>query len=404
MKKRYYLYILIATFFIAYFYTALIYSGHWFKMEQGFSSVSILGYFLWFIFAFYFTLTLHELGHFFAFHFQGVKLRALYLTIFVFYKNEKGWRFTVRPKLWVLFGGLVVPELGEIKSDKEFLILKEKFAKSLITAPVVTIVVLVLTLISFGFVLHYSQNTLLIGILALNSIYITLFSLLYIYTFTISNQMFYGDFVAYKKIKEDYVFQLATINQYVMFSLTESKDTTKFLWEKTRECLIDIKINSSDFHSTLLLNYLEGVINLAYDLDATIDKKIRKLNIRAYTKSEQGLLLLYEICNYFYKIKEVEKAYQMFERIDKSVSPKLDSKMVLYFKRRSSHQLHIEYFYEFLKNEANYHIGHAWIFDVLVDPYEMLKAQNEVLPFVEYVCEVNLELDKDESDTNKKES
>ena len=118
MKKHKWIYIPIIVFLIGIIYTILIYNGIWFKLTSGLESLALIGYFLWFLFAFYFTLTLHELGHFLAFYFQKVKLRAIYLTIFVFYKNEKGWHFTIKPKLWILFGGLVVPDLGEIRNKE----------------------------------------------------------------------------------------------------------------------------------------------------------------------------------------------------------------------------------------------------------------------------------------------
>ncbi len=391
MKKRYWVYILIATFLIGYLYTGLIYSGLWAKLEQGFGTISVFGYFLWFIFAFYFTLTLHELGHFLAFYFQGVKLRAIYLTVFVFYKNKSGWRFKVKPKLWVLFGGLVVPEIGEVNSDEEFDKLKDKFARSLMAAPIVTISLLFLTWVGFGCALAFSQNEALIGILAINSIYVTLLSALYIYTFTISNQMFYGDFIAYKKIKKDAVFQLITINQYRMFSLDESSETTNFLWNKTKECLTSITLTPSIFHCALLDSYLDGVINQGEKIDLVVDKKIRGLNIATYIRSEQGLSLAYEIAHYFYKLGEVQRAYQVFETINRRVSKKLDSKMRDYLRKRSSHLLHIKYYRSFLDNKENYYVGHAWIFDVLVDPYEMLKEYHQVLPFVKYVSAVDFE-------------
>ena len=149
MKKRRWIYLPIIVFLIGCIYTILIYNGIWFKLTSGLKSLSLIGYLLWFIFAFYFTLTLHELGHFLAFYFQKVKLRAIYLTIFVFYKNEKGWHFTIKPKLWILFGGLVVPDLGEIRNEEEYKSLSSKFSKSLIAAPIVTISLLVITLITF---------------------------------------------------------------------------------------------------------------------------------------------------------------------------------------------------------------------------------------------------------------
>src|SRR5690554_1605505 len=161
---------------------------------------------MWFVYGllvFYITLIFHELGHFIAFKVQKIKLRALYITIFVFYKTKEGWRFTIKPKLWVLFGGLVVPDLELIEDDKTYHEIAKKFAISLITAPIVTISLLGFTIIMFILTVIFSTNSLWIGTISIMTFYVILLSALYIYTFKLSNQNFYGDFVAYKKMKDD---------------------------------------------------------------------------------------------------------------------------------------------------------------------------------------------------------
>jgi len=391
MKKFKWLFLAIFVFVIGCFYTTLIYTGIWFKLTSGLRSLSFFGYFLWFIFAFYFTLTLHELGHFIAFYVQKVKLRALYLTIFVFYKNEKGWHFTVKPKLWVLFGGLVVPDLGEIRNEEEYKILSNKFRKSLIAAPIVTISVMALGIIVFVISMIFSQHVHLNGILTINALYITLISILYIYTFKLSNHMFYGDFVAYKKMKEDPVFELAQINQYTMFSSIDSRDTIRFMWEKSKETIKTLPLSTSIFYLMIITNYIDGLLKSDYDFNLEIEDKLRHLNLNALCKSEQGLNLAYDLCFYDYKKGHVEQAYQRFDRIQNKIGKKLDEKMVLYLKNKTLHIMHREDHTEFLSKKENLYIGQSWIFDALIDPYEMLFAYHQQLPYVEYSCPVVFE-------------
>lgn len=391
MKKFRWSYLLIFVFLIGCFYTTLIYSGVWFKLTSGLKSLSVIGYFLWFIFAFYFTLALHELGHFIAFHVQKVKLRALYLTIFVFYKDEKRWHFTIKPKLWVLFGGLVVPDLGEIKSEEDYQILSSKFRKSLIAAPIVTISVMALSIIIFVILMIFGTNVHLNGIMSINALYITLISILYIYTFKLSNQMFYGDFVAYRKMKEDPVFELAQINQYTMFSSVDSEETIRFIWEKSRDTIKNLPLSTSMFYTMIITNYIDGLLKMNYEFDLEIEEKLRHLNLNSLCKSEQGLNLAYDLCFYDYKKGHVDQAYQRFDRIQNKIGKKLDEKMVLYLKNKTLHIMHREDHTEFLSNKENLYIGQAWIFEVLIDPYEMLSAYHQQLLYVEYSCPVVFE-------------
>ena len=140
MKKMKLIYYLIIAFVWGYLFTAMVYNGMWSNFLIGLRALKWWIYPLGFMASFILSLTIHELGHFFTFLFQGVKLRALYILIFVFYKSARGWRMTVRPKLWVLLGGLVVPDIDDITDDKRYDEIIRKFAIALIAAPIVTIV------------------------------------------------------------------------------------------------------------------------------------------------------------------------------------------------------------------------------------------------------------------------
>ncbi len=399
MRKKRWIILPFLIFFIGFVYTSLVYDGIWFKFVDGLQTLSIIGYFLWLIFAFYLTLALHELGHFIAFAVQKVKLRALYLTIFVFFKDEKGWHFRIKPKLWVLFGGLVVPDLRDIKDEKAYEELSKKFARSLITAPIVTITFMVLSLLTFVLILIFGNYPHLLGIISINTLYITLLSSLYIYTFKLSNPMFYGDFVAYRKMKEDHVFQLAQISQYTMFSLGESEDSERYLWERSKQTIESEPVSVSLFCIMVLTNYIDGILHHGYAHDLMLDSKLSQISLPALCRTEQGLSLAYDLCFYDYYRGNPEGAYQKFDRIQKRTNQKLDPKMVLYMRNRAAHLIHLEDQSLFLDNQENLYIGNAWIFDALMKPYEMLKAYHNPLPYVEYSCPVVL-LEEQKSDLN----
>jgi len=382
---------LVLAIVISYFYLSFFQMSHWLNFVDIQKSLSIWDYFLWFFITFYLSLTIHELGHFFSFVLQGVKLRALYITIFVFHKTLKGWRFAIKPKLIVLLGGLVVPDFGDVQSDEDYQSVVNKFSKALIAAPIVTICFLLSTIIFFTVSIIFIPNSIWLGISFVMMIFAIPINLLFIYSFTLSNPMFYGDFVAYKKIKTDPIFALSMIIQYAMFTLDDSIESDHFLWEKSRDVIKDIQINNSQFQTMILLNYLDGVIHREESLDQAIDMKINRIPIRRYLTNEQGLNLVYDLACYHYVNGQVEKAFKIYDDIQKIVSSKLDEKMLNYYKNKYMHILNIEYQDAFLSNQDNYYIGNNWIFDILVNPYEMLQAHHEKLPFKEYSTPVHIE-------------
>jgi hypothetical protein len=395
------IYFLIFAFFLGFFYTLLVYQGIWHKITTGLKDIPLWAYPLWILFSFYITLTLHELGHFFSFVIQKVKIRAIYITIFIFHKTNKGWRLSINPKLWILFGGLVVPELGEIKDEETYQKKLKAFANSLITAPIVTIVFLVLAVISTILLAIFSSNEALIGIFVLNMIFIALLSTIYIYTFKLSNPLFYGDFVAYKHMKTNHVFQHVQLSQYTIFSLQESKETDAFLFAKTKEILNELTISNTLFHTLLLTQYIENKIASDEPIDEIIDQKLKKLNISSYLRNEHGFMLANDLAFYFYKYKNVEKACQIILQVYAKEYPKLNEKLVKYMRNKSFHLLHLEDQSSFLAIKDNIYIGAIWIFDRLIDPYENIELQHQRLPYVPYVCEVNLETEEEnkKSDT-----
>jgi hypothetical protein len=390
MKKKYRLLVLLMTsFLVGSIYSLLVYYGIWFRLINGLAELKFIHYPLMFIVTFYVTLTVHELGHFFAFLCQGIPLRALYLTIFVFYKDNQGWHFTIKPKLWVLGGGLVIPDLQNINSDEIYDSITFKFAKSLIAAPMVTIAFLGFTIITFIVSILYSSSTLWIGFYAVFTLFTILLSSLYIYTFKLSAQSFYGDFVAYRKMKSDETFKLAQVMQYAMFSLQSYDSRDQYFFKKTKEMLKKIKFSSNVFHVMLLTQYIDGIMREHQDIDLVLHDKIKSYAIKPPVRDEHSLMLAYELCAYFYQLKDVEKAYRLFEDIQQRVNQKLDEKMRNYLKYRAMHILNIEDQESFLSNKDNIYIGNSWIFEAVADPYELLEEQHEKLPFVEYKSEVH---------------
>lgn len=396
MKKYRWLYFLIFSFFIGVFFTLLVYSGLWQKFVLGLQSISWYMWFVYGLLAFYITLIFHELGHFIAFKVQKIKLRALYITIFVFYKTKYGWRFTIKPKLWVLFGGLVVPDLDLIEDDRTYHEIAKKFAISLITAPIVTISLLSLSVIIFIFSIIFSISSLWIGTISIVTFYVILLSTLYIYTFKVSNQNFYGDFVAYKKMKDDEVFRFTQMQQYMTFRVDQDHVFSKYMWEKSKELLKTHKMRHDMIYTMLMTTYVEGILYHNQGMDEEIDQMITKLPITFYLRSEHGLTMAYDLCLYHYKTGRVERAYRLLEIIEKKPSKQIDQDVKVYLNKKAKHVMHIAYDYKFLNNKENIPYGLSWIFEPIVDVYKDIDTLHEPLPFIVYENVVDLSIEPKE--------
>ncbi len=394
MKKYPLLYFLIASFFIGVFFTLLVYVGVWKQLVLGLSTVRWWMWPIYLVLTFYVTLTLHELGHFIAFAVQKVKLRAIYLTMFVFYKTQRGWKFRIMPKLWVLFGGLVVPDLDLIDNDEAYESIANKFAKSLIAAPIVTICFMILTNILFISSLIWSNQYGWIGFISVFNMFTTMLSVLYIYTFKLHTQSIYGDFVAYKKIKEDPLFRYIQLSQYVGFRLDQDHTFSVFLWEKSKTLLNERKMKTDIFHATLLMNYIEGVIYESQPIDEKIDLMIQKLPVTNYLRSEHGLMMAYDIVIYLYFNHHVEKAYHLLDKIEKRQSNKINEKQRIYLNKKAKHVTHIAYNDAFLSNKDNFPTEQSWIFEPILDYYKNMEILHKKLPFHIYECLVDLEEEK----------
>ncbi len=395
-KKYPWLWVLIAPFLIGFIFSFLVVGGYWFNFTEGMKRVPWFMYILGFYITFFITLTIHELSHLITFVIKGTKIRALYLHMLVFYKTTKGWRVKIKPKLWFLMGGFVVPDLGEINDDETYQSSVDAFRHSLIVAPYVTIVFLVMSIIIFMMAIAFGWNPYVIGFYSLFTFYTAILSFFYIKSFKLSNQWFYGDFVAYQKMKDDLIFQIVQMSQYRMFSLKESKETDMYLFNKVKEAMRSGELKSSLFYQLLILNYIEAVTFHGFEEDPSIREKLTRYPYGPHYHTEQGVMLLYDLAVYYYHLGMIEKSYQLIEQIRKKASPKIDEKSLLYLRKKHDHILHIQYDQLFLDQKEHVKIRNSGLYEDLIDLDEMIKEMHEPLDFK--VWETKVELTQEENE------
>jgi len=389
MKNKKVIYYLIGCFLAGIIFTSFAYSTRLAVLSEGLHMLKWWVYPLIIIVAFYVTLIIHEMTHFLSFYFNGTKLRAVYLTIFIFYKTKNGWKFSIEPKLWVLVGGFVVPDLDEIKNDKDYEHTIESFKKSLMAAPLATIFYLAFTIISMIIVLLYMPTPLFNALYFIYTIIVFILSMLYIKSFSISTSQIFGDFVAHKKIQKNKWFQLAQFIQYQSFSL-EHGNYNSYLFQKSVELLSKTNYLSQLFQYMVLNYYLEGVNYYQQTHDPLLDKLFSQLKFSSFKKDEIGLICAYEFAIFLYDQKEVDRSYQLYLKINEKNYKKIDDKLLKYLKVRYEHITHLNDYDAFLADLDNIYTDHTWIFHKIIDPYKDIHLKHQKRSKQAFVCLVDL--------------
>ncbi|NCU33520.1 MAG: hypothetical protein EOM23_11465 [Candidatus Moranbacteria bacterium] len=191
-------------------------------------------------------------------------------------------------------------------------------------------------------------------------------------------------------MNKDPYFTFAQINQYTLFSSVQSQSTEHYLYQKAVEMLKEVKDFKDLFIQHMLLTYLTGVALEGYSKDDVIDHKIRSSNFFFQRINEITYMVIHELILYHYRLKEVEIAYQIYERV-KKIKGKLDPKLITYMLKKTAHQIHLEDHDAYLKEHQNVYIGDYWVFEPVIDPYAKMDDSHKVLPFILYQSEVDFE-------------
>lgn len=344
-------------------------------------------YILIFILTFYVTLTLHELGHLFSFLVQKVRIKALYLTFFVFVKENKKWKFKVHMPLIKILGGLVIPDLNNITNDEEYERLKNVFIKALKAAPIVTITYFVISITLVIVLPIFVNATLLNSFLYLHFLFAIPISILYIFSFNLNTKNMYGDFVAAKKMKEE-LFSFTQLNQYIMFSSQIHNETKIYMYNKNLEELKSGKSFYDFFAKNLLLVYMNSVVEDGFPIDNEIHEKLKNFNFFNFKKDELTISLIHAFILYSYINGDVDKAYDIYFRV-KNLDHKLGEKYIKYINKKTAYLINYENNADFLNDNDNIYIGDYWIFEPLFpNLYEDLKKTHKPLKYKQYVSEV----------------
>lgn len=208
LKKWWVLYFLIACFVIGFITMPFFHSAYFGALWNSLTTMKWYWQVLLFLGTLFFTLALHELAHFISFLLTGYKNEMIIILFFVFYKKSNKWKLKLDFKLLLLGGGMVFPNLGEINTKEDFNKARKAMQISLLSAPLFTLISSLL-FVTITLIFFYT-NSFLVPF----SLFTLLFSLFYTYLSTKEAPGVYGDFKAYKRVKNDDDFALVIVSQY----------------------------------------------------------------------------------------------------------------------------------------------------------------------------------------------
>lgn len=384
-KKESFIQIIIGVLFgVLAFFVFLLYSKDIFNIKTLTENIPLWVKIVIFIVSYISSVALHELGHFIAFIKNEIKMRALYIMFLLFIKNKGKWNFKFRFNAVMLTGGIAIPYIPEIKSEEELKYYQKAFAKSIIAAPIVTILIpIVFGLISFGIISIYPNNTLK-GILIFITTALFIINIFLALSCLIKNELAIGDFPAFKMCKEDKYFMAIMLQQYRTIQREyESKNSylnrilNEYIKEEFKEKSINIfTLGVIDNSLTIsLANKGEALSNIEDYLKYFEENPYVLLN----SKLTSVRIVLFSVIEYLAIEKgEFHRAKLLYEKVSDKLNKDKKNKIIEYHIKQCEHLFGIKDNRAFLLDRNNIKVSEEWpIWSIFEEYYEVEDEINE---------------------------
>lgn len=386
MKKiRKYLILIGFAAILGFTFSFLKHNGYWFKLTSGLKTIKWYLYPVIILFNFFIVILIHELGHLFSFVLNKIKIRALYVLVFVLMRKENDkWKFKIYPKHIKLLGGIVVPNLGEIKTEEDFNKIRTAFSKALIAGPRTSVGYLILSIIVFILIWFLTNLNLLTTLLFINAVITSLMTVLIVLTSKVNTNEIYGDYVAYDKFLTDDRFALLQLIQYRSFSTIEDEETDKFLYDYLTNFYKSSTLSYHLFDLVLASNLLNFYLEDENIENSSVNRVINYYSINRLASSKNGLELAYLISAYYYKNNNAEKAFQTFKLIQVNNNKHIDENKQLFLFKQYEHMLNLNNNEKYFSENKTMMLEELFVLAPLVNVDEMIKDMSKTLTFVEY--------------------
>ena len=204
-----------------------------------------------------FSILIHELAHLLKFISMGYKIRLFVLGPFNFCKESNKFKIKFKFNSIIGVGGLVLPDITEIKNINQFTKLKRDYAQAMIIAPIISAIQGLISLLFILFLLPKTNETIHS---TLFTIFITsFFSAIYINIISLTNiSGAMGDYIAFKAFKYNDTF--AAYQLYTYATLSTKKESVRNNSNVIKDILI------SNFKSECMLKNFDSLTCLIIDL------------------------------------------------------------------------------------------------------------------------------------------
>lgn len=319
------------------------------------------------VIAIFLSVFFHEIGHAFAFLIQGIRIRA----IFIFFLGiifHKRWRLVVDKTMLILFGGIVIPNMMRIDDDAMFLEVSKKFRISLLAAPIVSYVWLIIIIIVTVLVSHLFLLYLMFWVLTI--------TLMFTRSFFIHKGMVLGDFVAFKYLKthpEYVIILLLQLGKQQQYDLS----TAKYLYHKA-EVYLNTVTSITSRSNYLLLQYVCDGYRLGYlKKQDMVPKWVLKASMKRHIPKAFLMMmptLIYTLI-YYGKIHAAYKLYLYFIKYEKDSLP---------LNMLKKYVFDIELPLEDVKHYIALHAMYKHTLHIPFVKYELTKKANDIT----FACEI----------------
>ncbi|WP_078553098.1 M50 family metallopeptidase [Bacillus alkalicellulosilyticus] len=308
------------------------------------------------------AVALHELGHAYSFSKNGIKVRAVIITSFLFMKEQGRWRFQFKPNGVTAIGGIAVPDVDSVKDDDDFRMKQASFAKAIIAGPIASLILWVVGAFAGIIIILLSSNVYVQSGFFTFLVSLTLITLFLLGTSFIKNDIAIGDFPAYKMMKHDRFFVAMQLYQYAIFSSEHERVRREnvFLQELILEEL-EKKLETKDTHiytlsvvDSLLVEFLIGrqkelpqVVKEYLEFIVDDPKALSKVK-----SSELTLIIYSHILRWLNEDEAFKmKALELYDEIKNDIKP--NTMIRKYVLRQAEHVLGLADHSEFLQDKRN---------------------------------------------------
>jgi len=281
-----------------------------------------------FVLTYFLAVGLHELGHAISFSKNGIKMRALFITMFLFIKEDKKWKLKIRPNKVTAIGGIAIPDIGVVKDEIEFKKLQNAYSKAILAGPISSIALFIVGILISILVISLSSNVYVISGFYSFAKYLSVISLFLLFSCIFKSEVAVGDFPAYTLAKKDSFFVAMQLYQYAIVSsdYKRVRSENKYLKEVLLNGLSE-KLENKDTHiftlnliDTFIIEYLAGMSNelptIVKDyIEFLLDNPEWMTNLKNYEVSN---ILRFHILRLIYS-EDIDKATKLYEDLKKHI-------------------------------------------------------------------------------------